>query len=145
MNVRTATPEQFKAAAERVIARHGGLFRRLAKDEAIELLRSMGFTDGDWFKDLTDRPIRGLVYLTRTHEGQHQYLSLLYAPWDEVTWLEAVLLVYEAPFNSRAKVRQQPLCARTLRSLDEVMAAVGTVYPPLPPEPKAAPKPPRKP
>ena len=90
--------------------------------------RALGFTDGDWFRDLTDKPIEGLVYLTRIHEGQHQYLSLLSGPWYRAPFIEAVLLVYAQPFNSRAKVRQTPLAARLLRSVEEVELAVAATY-----------------
>lgn len=96
-------------------------------------LRALGFTDGDWFRDLTDRPVKGMVYLTRTYQDQRQQLSLLSGPWEGAPFTEAVLLVYERPFDPRAKVRQTPLCARTIRGgLEEVLSAVSTVYSPLP-------------
>lgn len=90
--------------------------------------RALGFTDGDWFRDLTDKPIKGLAYLTRVHKGRHQYVSLCSGPWEGAPFTEAVLLVYREPFNGRAKVRQTPLAARIVRDLDELDRAVGAIY-----------------
>lgn len=97
-----------------------------------KLRRWHGFVEGDAVRDISDRPPHGLAYLTRTHEGQHQCLSLIYTH-DRSRFLEAVLLVYERPYDARSKVRQTPLCARTLRGgLEEVLSAVATIYPSLP-------------
>ncbi len=90
---------------------------------------ALGFIPGDVARDLSDKPIASLAYLTRIHEGQHQYLSLTSGPWINAPFAEAVLHVYAQPFNSRSKVRQTPLAARILRSVEEIEAAVGRVYP----------------
>lgn len=105
-------------------------------------LRKDGFVDGDPIKDISDGPMPYLTYLYRprrameTHPTQgyayevgppqHQYLSIITYDGELV---EVLLFVYEAAFSSRAKVRQQPLCARTIRGgLAEVLEAVNTVY-----------------
>lgn len=63
----------------------------------VSAARAAGFVDVPY--DLSDRPVRGLFYLYRVHDGQHQYLSLMY----DDAFLEAVLEVFYAPRNHKAK------------------------------------------
>lgn len=88
-----------------------------------------GWVAGDWHRDISDRPIQGLVYVTRTYEGQHQYLSLCTGPWENAPFLEGVLLVYEKPLDTRARKRQIPLFATIVRGgLEDILAVVNRVY-----------------
>ncbi len=97
----------------------------------ISTLKDLGFIDGDPVKDLSDKPIKGLVYLTRVYKGQYQYLSLCYSHIED-RFLEAILHVYAKPFDSRSKVKQPFLAALIMRTTEDILVAVDTVYPPPP-------------
>jgi len=97
----------------------------------VKLRRWHGFEEGNAITDISDRPVQGLIYMKRIYHGEYQYLSLLYAH-DHSHFLEAVLLVYDQPLNTRAKQRQVPLCATILRGgLEDILTAVNRVYSPL--------------
>lgn len=94
-------------------------------------LREMGFVEGirdknDYYADL-GAPVNGLVYLTRKHKDQFQYVSLCGAH-DEDRFLEAVVHIYQFVFNSRAKVQQPLLHVNIHRNLDELVAALDKIY-----------------
>lgn len=93
----------------------------------VSALRALGFTDADPL-DVSDKPVCGMTYLSRVHEGQHQYCSVLADPWDSARLLQAVLLVYSNRFNSRAKVKQAPLHSNLAWSLEELLAMVERTY-----------------
>lgn len=90
----------------------------------VDRLRALGFTDRDQL-ELSDRPIVGLTYVERAHEGQLQYVSVC---THEGRFCEAVIEVYATPKNTRAKRRQVNLAPIIARSLGEIEAAVGRVY-----------------
>ncbi len=137
MTFREATSAEFNAAAERVLARHGDLFKRLAIRDHLVYDRAiaLGFTEREHVPELSDRPIRELVYLTRVHANQHQYLSLMHY---EGRFLEAVVEVYHTARNPKAKrngslADQQKRGAANLhtniaRSWEEIEALVGRTY-----------------
>jgi hypothetical protein len=92
-------------------------------------LENLGFKQGardknNYYEDI-GTPVTGLVYLTRKHENQHQYVSLCSY---ENEFVEAVVDVYQNVYNSRAKVQQTPLHATLYRTLEDVVAAVNKVY-----------------
>ena len=78
----------------------------------------------NYYEDI-GTPVTGLVYLTRKHENQYQYVSLCSY---ENEFVEAVVNVYQNVYNSRAKVQQSPLHATLYRTLKDVVAAVSKVY-----------------
>lgn len=110
-------------------------------------LMVLGFTLGGAIGpkgDISDRPIANLVYLHRAHvprgvsgsdyhpggapSPQHQYVSLVCAH-DDGRFLEAVVQVYEKPFNPRAKPRQVSLHSMIHRDWESLLAAVAIMYP----------------
>ena len=87
-------------------------------------LVSLGFVQGDQEADLGLRR-EWLVYLKR--EYQKQFLCLWITTYDN-RFVEAILLVYAKPLNSRAKPAMVPLRAEICRSLEEILTAVEKVY-----------------
>ncbi len=82
---------------------------------------AIGFTDRPHVPELTDRPIEGLIYMTRAYEGQHQYLSLCYTPNHlPHRFLEAVIEVFAVPRNGKAK--------RTGKLRDQQLKGAATLY-----------------
>ncbi len=88
--------------------------------------------------DLSDRPVVNLHYLHRLHEGQHQYVSLCYAPHDAHLFLEAVIEVFHCPRNPKArragKLRDQQLkgaaalYTNIARDWETIASMVGKTY-----------------
>lgn len=100
------------------------------KNEVLKTaLENLGFKQGardknNYYDDL-GTPVTGLVYLTRKHENQYQYVSLCSY---ENEFREAVVNVYQNVYNSRAKVQQTALHGTIYRTLEDVVAAVSKVY-----------------
>lgn len=100
-------------------------------------LQCLGFTERD-HSDFMDKGRRatGVVYLYRapaTERGcaQHQYVSLCGYQGE---FCEAVVEIYSAPKDTRAKRRAANLCPQSIcRSLAEVLDAVSVTYPPSTP------------
>ncbi len=110
-----------------------GLDGRLLVSSLVEVVTARGFAPAD--PDLvSDRPVVGMTFLLRVHEGQSQYLSLLTA---DDRFLEAILHVHAGPLTLRSRKQPDRLFAGILRSWAEIEAAVGVVYAPL--DPKARP------
>jgi hypothetical protein len=93
----------------------------------VAAVRGLGFTDRDQL-ELSDRPIQGLVYVSRVHEGQHQYVSLI--TYDG-TFCQAVIEVFAQPKDTRKPKR--PLYCDSARTLSDIVVAVSAIYPPLTP------------
>ncbi len=142
---REATSAEFTAAAERVVARYGDLFKRLAiRDHHVyDRAVALGFTEREHVPELSDRPIQELVYLARVHEGQHQYVSLCHY---EGRFLEAVVEVFWVSRNGKAKrvgkLRDQqlkgaaPLYVNIARDWETLEGMVSKVYALAPEEKK---------
>ncbi len=116
---REATSAEFTAAAERVVARYGDLFKRLAIRDHLVYDRSiaLGFAEREHVPELSDKPVSELVYLHRVHEGQHCYLSLTHY---EGRFLEAVVEVFHVPRNGKAK--------RTGKLRDQQLKGAAALY-----------------
>ncbi len=111
--------------------------------------QALGFTDRPHVPELSDRPVLGLRYMERVHEGQHQYLSLCHAywHWEWDCFLEAVVEVFHVPRNGKAKrtgkLRDQQLkgaaalYTNIARDWETLEGMVGKVYK-LHEEPKKA-------
>lgn len=98
-------------------------------------LISLGFVEGErdvknptWYADL-GTPVTGLWYGSRVFEGQYQYVSLCSYLGE---FVEAVVQVYDKPFNSRQKPPQTPLYSGLERSLSDLPTVITTKY--LPPK-----------
>ncbi len=100
---------------------------------------AIGFDDRPHVPELTDRPIQGLIYMHRVHDGQHQYLSLCHTPNHlPHRFLEAVVEVFHVPRNGKArrvgKLRDQqlkgaaPLFTNLSRDWKTIAAMVGKTY-----------------
>ena len=92
-------------------------------------LENLGFKQGardknNYYEDI-GTPVTGLVYLTRKHENQYQYVSLCSY---ENEFVEAVVNVYQNVYNSRAKVAQPSLHTGIYRTLLELTGALDKVY-----------------
>ncbi len=99
----------------------------------LTLLRPLGFLDADSTM-VSDKPVLGLIYLTRQHQGQHQYVSLCHY---EGRFLEAVLYVYGVAFNVKAargkrvdaeKRGGAPIYANIARSWEDLAPLLDSVY-----------------
>lgn len=87
-------------------------------------LRDSGFVEGNIEKDL-GTVVKGLIYLYRCHQGQHQYVSLMsYAG----NFCGFVVLVFEKQFNSRAKPPMVPIFSATNRWSYDIYVMVDKVY-----------------
>ena len=147
---RDATPAEFRAAAERVLAHHADLFKALAiRDHHIyDRAIALGFVERPHVPELSDQPISELVYLYRERifmppDGialaqaftQHQYLSLCHF---EGRFTEAVVEVYHVARNPKGKrggkeSEQQkrgvrPLYTNIARDWETLEAMVGRTY-----------------
>ena len=94
-------------------------------------LEKLGFVEGEkdpknptWYADL-GTPVTGLWYGHRVHEGQYQYVSLCSYLGD---FVEAVVVVYQAKFNSRLKPQQTALFAGLCRNLPDLQGTVAKKY-----------------
>lgn len=70
-------------------------------------------------------PVTGLIYLYRKHKEQYQYVSL--CSYDG-RFLEAIVYVYQNPFNSRVKVQQPLLHGLIYRNLNQLFEALEKTY-----------------
>ena len=87
-------------------------------------LRESGFVEGNIEKDL-GTVVKGLIYLYRCYQGQHQYVSLLSYAGEFAGW---VVLVFEHPFNSRAKPPTIPIFSMNARLSTDIYTTVNKVY-----------------
>lgn len=98
-------------------------------EELAQLFRAQGFVDADKEKDLgkelAEKSLKYMPYLTRVYQGQHQLLSLV---GYQGLFVEAVFHVYAEPYNSRAKPPQVTLCGRLMRTVPEIQEAMDKVY-----------------
>lgn len=97
--------------------------------ELAELFRVLRFMDADKEKDLgkdLTADLKRMPYLRRVHHDQHQHLSLVTNHTG--LFLEAVLMVYVEPYNSRAKSPKAPLHSGLYRTMPELLVAVDKVY-----------------
>ncbi len=98
---------------------------------------ALGFTARGHVPELSDRPIQGLWYAERVHEGQHCYLSVCHSH-DDGRFLEAVVEVFHVPRNGKAKrvgkLRDQQLkgaaalFTNIARDWETIAAMVGKTY-----------------
>jgi hypothetical protein len=96
--------------------------------------RALGFLDIPY--DLSDKPVRELVYTLRVREGEWCYLSLCHY---EGRFLEAVIEVFHRARDPKARrvgtTRQQqlkgaaPLYCNLARDWETIEGMVGKVYP----------------
>lgn len=89
----------------------------------------MGFAEGEkdqrgFYNDI-GCPVTGLIYLTRKHSNQYQYVSLTSYKGE---FCEAVVNVYQNVYNSRAKVQQTALHLNIYRNLLDLVTALEKVY-----------------
>lgn len=106
-------------------------------------LLDLGFVAADATL-VSDRPILGLTYWTRTHEGQPQYVGLCSADGE---FLEATVEVYATKRNPRGRgtrVQQEksgaaPIYANIARTLEGLIDMVSRVYEVATEKPKTPP------
>ncbi len=103
----------------------------------VRAVQTLGFAVAPY--DLSDRRPVNFHYLHRLHEGQHQWLSLCYAPHNAHQFCEAVIEVFHVPRNPKArragKLRDQQLkgaaalYTNLARDWETIERMVGQVYP----------------
>lgn len=86
-----------------------------------EALLTAGFSPADQVKDF-GYVVDDVSYLHRFHNGLHQYVSLCGYVGD---FVEAAVLMYPKPFNSRLKPQQTASVATLYRDLPSLLGRLG--------------------
>ena len=96
----------------------------MTNETLTEALLAKGFTHADQVKDFGS-VLDGVVYLRRVRDWEHQHVSLCSYLGD---FVEAVVLIYDKPYNSRLKPQQTALFAALPRNLEDLLTVIEKKY-----------------